>query len=246
MYTDFSQIYDRLMRDVDYLSWARHYEALLREYGIVSGRVCECACGTGSLTIPLAQGGYRMTGVDVSESMLARAMAKAREAGQEIPFVLQDMRKLVLHKPQDAVLATCDGVNYLLTPAAVLDFFKAAHAAVRNGGALVFDVSTPEKLTGTLGNNTLTHLAEDTAYIWENSHNRRTRVTDMRLTLFTRRADGAYDRLEETQAQRAHTREELEEWLAAAGFDDIRTYGEMRQTPPGAGDTRWHITAARK
>jgi ubiquinone/menaquinone biosynthesis C-methylase UbiE len=246
MYTDFSLIYDRLMRDVDYPAWALHYEALLRERGITGGRVCECACGTGSLTIPLAQAGYRMTGVDLSEGMLARAMAKAREAGLEIPFVKQDMRKLALHKPQDAVLATCDGVNYLLTQAAVREFFSAACAALKDGGALAFDVSTPDKLAGMLGNNTLTSLTEDTAYIWENTYSGHTRVTDMRLALFTRRGDGAYDRTEETQSQRGHTREELEQWLAEAGFGDIRAYGETRQTAPRAGDTRWHFTAVRK
>ena len=243
MYTEFSLIYDRLMQDVDYPAWARHYQALLLERGIAGGRVCECACGTGSLTIPLSQAGYRMTGVDLSEGMLACAMAKAREAGQDIPFVLQDMRKLKLHRPQDAVLATCDGVNYLLGPAPVQAFFMAAHAALRQGGALAFDVSTPEKLAGTLGDNTLTYLADDAAYIWENTHDRRTRVTGMHLAVFTRRIDGAYDRTEETQEQRAHTREELEAWLTQTGFGDIRVYGETRLAPPRAGDKRWHITA---
>ena len=40
--------------------------------------------------------------------------ASGRE-GMNIPFVQQDMRSLNLHKPVDAVLATCDGVNYLMT-----------------------------------------------------------------------------------------------------------------------------------
>ena len=54
MYTAFASVYDRLMTGVDYQGWANFYHALMERYGIPRGKVCECACGTGSLTIPLA------------------------------------------------------------------------------------------------------------------------------------------------------------------------------------------------
>ena len=50
-----------------------------------------------------------------------------------------------------------------------------------------------------------------------------------------RRPDGAYDRLEERQVQRAHTRKELRGWLQEAGFAGIRFYGRQRMTPPRTG-----------
>ena len=53
MYTQFAELYDELMSDVDYNAWAEDYASLMRLYGIRDGNVCECACGTGSLTIPL-------------------------------------------------------------------------------------------------------------------------------------------------------------------------------------------------
>lgn len=246
MYTEFSAIYDRLMRDVDYEAWARYYTRLLAARGIRSGRICECACGTGSLTIPLRKSGYMMTGVDVSEEMLAQAMVKARESGLDIPFVRQDMQNLSLHKPQDAVLSTCDGVNYLLSPAKVKKFLTSAYKALRAGGALIFDVSTPDKFALVLGSQTLTDLTDDTAYIWQNAYNKRTQIISMKLALFIKRADGVYDRVEETQLQRAHTMEELKAWLENAGFKEIRIFGEMRRTAPAPGDSRWHISAIKK
>ena len=48
MYTAFASVYDRLMADVDYLAWARFYHELMERYGVPRGKVCECACGTGS------------------------------------------------------------------------------------------------------------------------------------------------------------------------------------------------------
>lgn len=69
MYTAFASVYDRLMADVDYLAWARFYHELMERYGVPRGKVCECACGTGSITIALSKMGYQMTGVDLSPSL---------------------------------------------------------------------------------------------------------------------------------------------------------------------------------
>ena len=156
MYTSFARVYDALMDTVDYTVWAEHYQQLMDACHVpAKGRCVECACGTGNLTLPLRRMGYQMTGVDVSEEMLAAAMEKARAAGAMIPFIRQDMRVLTVPRRVDCVLATCDGVNYLTEPAGAQAFFSAAYAALRPGGALIFDVSTPFKLSQTLGNHTL-------------------------------------------------------------------------------------------
>ncbi|HPR77552.1 MAG TPA: methyltransferase domain-containing protein [Candidatus Limiplasma sp.] len=168
MYTAFASVYDRLMADVDYPAWASFYQGLLSLYGVRTGKVCECACGTGGLTIPLSAMGYQMTGVDLSEEMLFEASQKARRAGAMIPFIKQDMRALRLHRRMDAVLCTCDGVNYLPSPDDVLTFFYAAGNALRPGGALVFDLSTPYKLKSVLGNNFIGDETADIAYLCGN------------------------------------------------------------------------------
>ena len=244
MYTAFAGVYDRLMAGVDYAAWAAHYARLMEDCGIGPGsRVMECACGTGGLTLPLAKAGYRMTGIDLSADMLAAAMEKARAAGVTVPFVRQDMRKLAAPRPADCVLSTCDGVNYLDTPEKAAQFFAAAFAALRPGGALIFDVSTPGKLQNTLGDHTLIRDDGEISYIWQNHYDERSACVEMRLSIFVRGADGRYDRLEEIQRQRAHPRKELQAWLAEAGFAHIRFFGRQRMTPPRTGDDRWHISA---
>lgn len=244
MYTAFAHVYDALMANVDYAAWAEHYRALMARCGVPEGGNCvECACGTGSLTLPLRRMGYRITGVDLSESMLARAMEKARAAGLMIPFVRQDMTALSVPRRVDCVLATCDGVNYLASPEKAQAFFASAFAALRPGGALIFDVSTPEKLRSTLGNNTLFSDAEDISFIWRNHLDEKNALVTLNLSIFVRRGDGAYDRMEERQLQRAHGRQELRSWLTRAGFTEIRFYGRLRMTAPRTGDDRWHITA---
>jgi ubiquinone/menaquinone biosynthesis C-methylase UbiE len=245
LYTAFASVYDRLMADVDYPAWASFYQGLLSLYGLHSGKVCECACGTGGLTIPLSAMGYQMTGVDVSEEMLFEASQKARRAGAMIPFVRQDMRALRLHRTMDGVLCTCDGVNYLPSAQDVLTFFFAAYAVLRPGGAIIFDVSTPYKLKHILGNSFIGDETADTAYLWKNAYDPQTLSVRMELSVFVRQEQETYQRMSEQQTQYAYPLETLGELLAGAGFTDIRIFGDRTFAQPKPTEQRWHI-AVRK
>lgn len=245
MYTDFAEIYDELMSNVDYESWADYYASLMAAFGIREGKICECACGTGNLTIPLMQRGYQVTGVDMSQDMLWRASQKARKAGVGIPFVQQDMRKLRLHRKMDAVLATCDGVNYLMTDEDLLAFFTSAYNALRDGGALFFDISTPYKLSNILGNQIICEDTDEITYFWQNSYSENTKIVDMHLCFFVKQEDGTYKRIDEEQKQKAHTIEKLTELLTRAGFSRVMAYGNNVMEGARENEHRWHIAAKR-
>lgn len=245
MYTAFASVYDRLMADVDYPAWAAFYLKLLNAYGVAQGKVCECACGTGSLTIALASMGFQMTGVDVSADMLFEASQKARKRGVQIPFVRQDMRNLRLHRQMDAVLCTCDGLNYLSGDRELGAFFQAAANALRPGGALIFDLSTPYKLQHVLGDNIICDETADIAYLWKNLYHPSKRSVDMALSIFVRQQGESYLRISEQQTQYAHELPTLTGLLARSGFVEIRCYGDRRMEPPEPQEKRWHI-AARK
>lgn len=245
VYTAFAQVYDDLMKDVNYLAWADFYRQMMVYYGLQSGKIAECACGTGNLTLPLYQMGFSITGIDISAEMLWQASQKARRAGMQIPFVRQDMCQLRLHRPMDGILCTCDGVNYLTTPQQVKAFFTAAYQALRPGGCLFFDVSTPYKLSNHLGNQVLWEDGEDYSYVWANQYEEKSALVQMELAIFQKNPKGHYERIDEVQTQRAHSFEELEQSLMEAGFAHIACYGDRHMQAPDAKEERWHI-AARK
>lgn len=244
MYARFSEVYDRLMDDIDYEAWAQYLLRLLGAMGVVPGSACDCGCGTGSLTFALKKRGLVMTGVDISEEMLMHAAEKSRALGVRIPFIKQDMCTLSLHRPVDAIFCAIDGVNYLLSKARVKAFFEAAHGQLTAGGALAFDVSTRKKLMGMSG-ALYFEERDDLSYFWQNTYDPASHMLDMELTFFLRRKDGLYERFVEHQRQRAHTIKELEGLLFESGFSTVRAYGDRTDELPGPDDERIFIVAVK-
>lgn len=87
----------------------RHYDALMGDYAggaelqfylhqiaAAGGPVLELGCGTGRLTIPIAEDGVDITGLDLSGAMLALAEEKARRANVSIPWIQADFRDFQL------------------------------------------------------------------------------------------------------------------------------------------------------
>lgn len=244
MYDDFAGVYDTLMDDYDYDAWSQYYLTLIHDsLGAYPTRAAECACGTGSLTVRFAKAGLNVTGVDLSASMLRRAEEKARKWGVEAAFVRQDMKKLELPRRVGAIMATCDGVNYLTTPQDVKAFFSAAYAQLLPGGVLCFDCSSRHKLEGIMGDAFFGEERDGLAILWQNTLNRESHVLTMDVTFFVRENDGRYRRFREQHHQRAHDEHEITAWLNEAGFTDIRAYGEMRMDAPKEDDIRIHYIA---
>ena len=241
-YGAFAALYDRLMDDVDYEAWARHYAALI--HLAPNMRVADMACGTGEIALRLGRMGARVTGVDLAPEMIARAQEKARAWGVPAAFAVQDMRDFALPRRAEAVVCACDGVNYLRTLSDVDRCFAAVFAALRPGGVFAFDISGPAKLRRMAG-QMYGEDREDVTYLWMNEWSEEARTLRMSLAFFVREADGRYRRFDEEHVQRAHEVGALLAALARAGFAQGRALSGMTMEPAGAQDERIHFTARR-
>jgi len=101
--------HNNLLRD------GRHYDLLskgviddipfyLRHVKKYGDPVLELACGTGRVTIPLAESGINITGIDISESMLSHAQAKAKEKEVAIEWIKGDCRDFKLNKKFNLIM----------------------------------------------------------------------------------------------------------------------------------------------
>ncbi|MGN0184113.1 MAG: class I SAM-dependent DNA methyltransferase [Aristaeellaceae bacterium] len=243
-YSGFARVYDLLMDDFDYPAWADYYLELLSRAGVRPASLCDCACGTGSMTLEFARRGLRVTGVDISREMLELAGEKARQSGVNAQFVCQDMTQLALPRPVDALVCACDGVNYLTSDKRALSFFRAAYRSIRPGGALAFDISSPYKLRSVLGDAFFGEERDEAAYLWQNSLEGD--IVTMDITFFLREEGELYRRVSETHRQRAHEPQRLKELLKEAGFTGVMIYGDQSFDPPKPQEMRVHICATRE
>jgi len=72
-------------------------------------KILDVGCGTGRHSIELTKRGYRMTGIDLSESLLDRAREKAEKQKLTIEFLTCDARKLPFENEFDAAIMLCEG-----------------------------------------------------------------------------------------------------------------------------------------
>jgi ubiquinone/menaquinone biosynthesis C-methylase UbiE len=245
MYHEFAYIYDTLMKNVDYEKWTDQIEAIFKKYGKAPKTVADLACGTGGITNALAARGYRAAGVDLSEDMLYVAREKARKSGLRIPYICQNIVQLELHKPVDAIVCMCDGLNYILDKADLKEALERIYHFLNPGGILVFDISSHYKLSSVLGNHTMADTGEDISLIWLNQFNKETQILEMNLTFFTK--DGSrYKRTDETHLQRAYQEDEILALLTECNFTDTESFSPDRLTSPKKRSQRIFFAAIRQ
>lgn len=100
-------------------------------------RVLDLCCGTGQIMQPLIARGYRLTGLDGSQSMLDHAAQNAPRA----ELVLGDARSFGFESPFEAVICTSASLNHLATLEDLTRVFHCVSAALDEGGIFLFDVN---------------------------------------------------------------------------------------------------------
>lgn len=101
--------------------------------------VLDLACGWGRHSIALARSGLRVTGLDLSKTLLARARRRATASGVGVDFVRGDMREIAWTERFDLVISLYSSLGYFLSDDEDLRVLRGARAALRPGGAFVLE-----------------------------------------------------------------------------------------------------------
>lgn len=115
----------------------------LRQVAGCGGPALELACGTGRLTIPLAETGADITGLDISEHMLRAAEAKARDRDVRVTFLRGDMRDFDLDRRFRLILVPAQSLSHLHTRGEVRDCLGCVRRHLAGGGRLVVELFNP-------------------------------------------------------------------------------------------------------
>ncbi len=218
-----------------------------------AGAVLELGAGTGRVTLALAALGLPVVAVEPHPAMRARAAQRLHAAAEHDPglaarirLIDADARTLALEERFALVLAPFNTLMHLER----LDDQDAALTRARehldDGGAFACDVYVPR-----LGNDAVVRaepawsgLAGEQAdlLVWQH-HDPVQQVVLSHQRLDEVGADGLLRRRRATLRQRYFQRFELERALRAAGFVDVRCYGDFDRGPVREASSVWAFVA---
>lgn len=236
--------YDALTWDIPYETILDFWEAVLRQEGKQPETVLDLACGTGSLSVLMAQKGYRVIGADISEEMLTAAYDKAAALEQPPFFICQSMQELSLPQPVDWIVCCLDGINYLTGPADCQEAFQRCYENLNSGGMLTFDINSAYKLKNLDGQVWLDEN-EDTYCVWRTEFDEEENICYYGVDLFTREGD-VWLRDFEEHRQYAYSGQQLVQLLQKAGFTDIRLYADLSMDVPKEDSQRIFISCVKE
>jgi SAM-dependent methyltransferase len=124
--------HDQYLLDVDV------HVAFAARFG---GPVLELACGSGRLLAPLAQAGFRTTGVDSSAAMLERARQRLDALGVHAELIEQRMESLDLDDRFRTIILGLDSFGLLVKRDDQLSALRAAKRHATHDARLILDVS---------------------------------------------------------------------------------------------------------
>ena len=213
-----------------------------------TGQILDLACGAGRLAVMLAQNGYQVSGVDLSEEMLALAEMHAREANLAIPFMQGNMLDLSALGQYSAVTCFADSFCYLQDEAQVLQsFLKEVYQHLENDGKFIFDVITPYQTDEVYPGYMYNYTTEDQAFIWSSFADEFEHSAVHELTfLFGMRHWRVMKRVSEIHHERTYELEVYQRLLTQVGFKDITVSADFGKGELTLETTRWFLVAISK
>lgn len=240
-YNALAYSYDRLTNDVDYEAVVDFYMQILDKECCRPKTAVDLACGTGSVTLLLAQRGIKVTGVDMSEEMLTVATQKAAVLEDPPLFVRQMLQQLHLPRGVDLAVCALDSMDYIVEPKDCAQAIKRVYKALNPGGIFIFDVNTPEKLRAMDGQVFLDE-DEDVYCVWRGEFDEDTNICSYGMDLFQRHGDKWLRSFEEHR-EYAYSAEQLTGYLRDAGFTEIEIFGDRMLQQPSCEDQRIYLKA---
>jgi len=126
----------------------RAYVKLLEKILPKHGKILDCACGYGRLTIPLAHKGFTLEGIDLSSCLIKAAKNFAKKEALTIPFTIGNMCKLPYRENTFAALfCMWSSFNHLLTEKDQLKALNEMLRVITPGGLILIDLPSSQSFT---------------------------------------------------------------------------------------------------
>ena len=240
VFAGYSRYYDLLYRDKDYAGEADYIAKLIRTHSPNAKTVMEIGCGTGAHAAELAEIGYDVAGVDMSEGMLEAAESRRalleRDIASHLEFSHGDARSVRLGKKFDVVISLFHVMSYQTSNSDLAAAFATAREHVKTGGAFIFDCWYGPAVLKQWPSVTEKHLSDDstevhriaTPEIHVNEN-----IVDVNYTVVVKdKSTDVSETLRETHRMRYLFKPEIEQALSAAGMKLVDSRAWMTDKSP--------------
>ena len=183
--------------------------------------ILDLACGYGRHAIPLAEQGYRVTGLDLSAQFLELARSEAAARGVAVRWVHGDMREIPFADEFDAVVNMFTAFGYLESDDEDQRVLHQVAQALRPGGRFLIELIHRESLMRRFAPTGITRLDDGTLFLEERRFDLLTSRNEVRVTMLD--PDGR--RRAQHHSVRIYSLTELARMLAAAGLQVEAHYG---------------------
>jgi SAM-dependent methyltransferase len=207
----------------------------------VSGRtVLDLCCGPGRHAVEFARQGLQVTGVDRTQFLLDCARERSVEAGVQVEWVMEDMRRFLRPATYDLAASLFTSFGYFEDEEDDLTVLRNVHRSLTPGGVFVIDVTGKERVARHW-KDAFTQEFPDGALLLQRPHvlDGWSRIRNQ-WTLIRNGSTRTF-KFEHW----IYSGRELKDRLHAAGFEEVRLFGDLQGAPYDLDATRL-IAVARK
>jgi SAM-dependent methyltransferase len=205
-------------------------------------RVLDLCCGHGRHSVLLAKRGYKVTGLDLSQSYLDLARRAASDRKVAIETVSADMREIPYTDYFDAVINMYSSFGYLESEAEDFRVLQSIARSLKVGGRLLLDMLNREWAVANYIQNDWHSEADGTLYVEHRALDLPSSRMRVRFIIIGPNGD-RHDSI--GHDIRLYTLTEMTRLLERAGFGEIDVSGGFDGARYGI-DSRRMILCARK
>src|ERR1051326_8889686 len=188
-----------------------------------NGSVLDLCCGPGRHSVELGQRGFKVTGVDRSPFLLAKAREHAAKFGASVEWVESDMREFVRPASFNLACSLFTSFGYFEDEQDDLRVLRNIYQSLKENGVLIIEVLGKERLARVWKDTICNELADGSLIFqrpqirddWTRIRSEWTLVKNGRSRSFT---------LEHT----VYSGRELKDRLVSCGFRQVQLFGAQQ------------------
>jgi SAM-dependent methyltransferase len=240
LYRGLAHVYDTLVGDGALPDLIAAFAAARRRHGIHFRSLADVGCGTGRFLAHLAREPLSLIGIDSSVEMLRIARRRLRHT--DVSLLRQDMRALSLPRPVDLITVNFATLNYFVDARDLDRALCAIGAALRPGGALIFDFIPAVESTEPPRRDVQRFRVANTETLWHTLTEPHLNRSTVAITVCPHGCRADAPAATETHTQRWYHPKEMAGAVKKAGLE----LAWLAPLPPGELTHWWQTVAFRR